>query len=81
LRQSDDAADADHADNAIPNIQASMTHKNLFMVIRRKNKNCFNKILYNDLNIKVKSFFKNVNIVLVCRCELKFRLIYNMSYN
>jgi hypothetical protein len=56
LRQSDDAAEADHTDNAIPHIQASIIHKSFFIFVRRKNKNYFNKILYNDLNIKVKSF-------------------------
>lgn len=31
LRQSEDAALTDPIDNAIPNIQASISHKNLFM--------------------------------------------------
>jgi len=41
LRQSDDAADADHIDNAMPNIQASRIHKSFFIFIRRKDKKLF----------------------------------------
>jgi hypothetical protein len=41
VRQSDDAADAVHTDNAKPKIQASIIHKSFFMVIRRKNKKLF----------------------------------------
>lgn len=38
LRQSEDAADAEPIDKAIPNIQVSIIHKNFFMFVRRKNK-------------------------------------------
>jgi hypothetical protein len=66
LRQSDEAAFAVPTDNAKPNTQASISHKILFIVIRRKNiKLFFYAILYSDLNIKIKCFFKNVNIVLI----------------
>jgi hypothetical protein len=36
LRQSDDAAKADHTHRAIPNIEVSMIDKNLFMVYKEK---------------------------------------------
>jgi hypothetical protein len=62
LRQSEDAANADPMNNAMPHIQASTNCKSLFMVIRRKNKNYINNDFYNKFITKVKCFFENVNI-------------------
>jgi hypothetical protein len=60
LRQSEDAAFTDPTDNAIPKSQASIIDKILFIILYEKeNKNYFsNTILYNELDIKVKSFLK-----------------------
>jgi hypothetical protein len=60
LRQSEDAAKADHVDKSSQHNQASIIHKILFiMLYEKENKNYFfDTILYNELNIKVKSFLK-----------------------
>jgi hypothetical protein len=60
LRQSEEAAFTDPTDNANPNNQASIIHKILFiMLYEKENKNYFfNTILYNEFDIKVKSFLK-----------------------